>query len=150
MPSKAKPTLYPLTDTQLNNFFNKVEKVPNGCWEWSSHLMNKGYGQVGLNNKLYLAHRISYELVKGPIPEKLVLDHLCRNRRCVNPDHLEAVTQRTNIIDRGTGKIAQAARRISCVNGHPYNAINTQYITKPNGYTSKRCRICRRIPISAK
>lgn len=77
----------------LDNFWGKVKKVESGCWEWQGG-KGQGYGQAVSHDYPYrkMAHRYSYELLVGPIPEGLVIDHLCRNRSCVNPEHLEAVT----------------------------------------------------------
>jgi hypothetical protein len=73
-----------------------------GCWDWQLYKIPTGYGQVRVANRLYPAHRFYYEEKYGPVPEGYVLDHLCRNRGCVNPDHLEPVTQRENV-RRGEG-----------------------------------------------
>lgn len=90
------------------------------------------YGTLGNDS---LAHRVSYEKSKGPIPKGFVIDHLCRNGLCVNPDHLEAVTNKENIL-RGFGAPAINARKTECKNGHP--------LKQPNLYSSKRGkRICR-------
>ena len=86
-----------------------------------------------------LAHRFAYETFVGPIPEGLTIDHLCRIRHCVNPEHLEAVTDRVNIL-RGEGISAQHARATHCPQGHPYDLINT-YVA-PDG--DRDCRDCRR------
>lgn len=69
----------------------------NGCWNWQRSLGTGGYGVSCLNSKRIYAHRLSYRAFKGEIPKGLCIDHLCRNRKCVNPDHLEAVTQKVNI-----------------------------------------------------
>ena len=82
------------------------------------------------------AHRVSYELFRGPIPDGLQIDHLCRIRHCVNPDHLEAVTQRENIL-RGTSPSAKAAARDACINGHPYTPENTKLFRG-----DRQCRTC--------
>lgn len=87
-----------------------------GCWEWQNS-KTLGYGRVKFRGRLDLAHRVAYEVLVGPIPAGLHLDHLCRNRGCVNPAHLEPVTQRENIL-RGTGPAAVNAAKTHCVNGH--------------------------------
>lgn len=79
-------------------FDAKVEKVEGGCWNWTAAACKRGYGRFGLpDGRLVLSHVFSYERVNGPVPENLELDHLCRNPRCVNPAHLEAVTHQENM-----------------------------------------------------
>ena len=106
------------------------------CWIWTGS-QRDGYGRLRINGQLYPAHRFSYELMHGNIPLGLVPDHLCRNPPCVNPDHLEAVTRRENVL-RGVSKIAQQAKTTHCPQGHPYDEANTIYYR-----TSRRCRICK-------
>ena len=78
-------------------FWAKVNKnAASGCWEWLAHL-HKGYGQFGVKRVIKYAHRVSYELLKGPIPAGLEIDHLCKNPKCVNPNHLEPVTRQENL-----------------------------------------------------
>ena len=101
------PRKTPLAD----RFWSKVQKQESGCWIWTgTRTRDGGYGQIRLPGlyapligPMRLAHRVAYELLVGPIPAGLVLDHLCRNRRCVNPAHLEPVTQRVNIQRGETG-----------------------------------------------
>lgn len=107
-------------------FWRFVDKT-DGCWLWVG-TDNGKYGTLGLSidgtrTSLY-AHRLSYEMHVGPIPEGLTIDHLCRVPLCVNPDHLEAVTQRENSL-RGTGVSAVNARKTHCPKGHPLDGLRT-------------------------
>lgn len=89
-------TKAPEVITDYERLAAKISISPGGCWLWTARLNEHGYGNFWLLGKLSLAHRASYELHVGPIPEGLTLDHLCRVRRCVNPEHLEPVTQAEN------------------------------------------------------
>lgn len=128
----------------INRFWTKVDKTDN-CWNWVGQIHHTGYGVIYLsraeckdpNRRLRLVHRVAYELLEGPIPEGLTLDHLCRNRRCVNPKHLEPVTVVENVM-RGFSPNAIRARRTHCCKGHPLTGYNL--IIKPFGY--RNCRIC--------
>lgn len=87
--------------TLRERFESKVERLASGCWQWTGAILDTGYGVLtegGKNGKVFRAHRVAYELFIGPIPEGLVLDHLCHNRWCVNPEHLEAVTNHVNVL----------------------------------------------------
>lgn len=110
----------------------------DGCWIWKG-VKPGAYGRLWEGKTRVLVHRFSYEIHKGPVPEGLEIDHLCRERRCVNPDHLEAVTQRVNIL-RGMGTPAQNARLTMCRKGHPLSGENLYLY--PNG--RRRCRTCQR------
>jgi len=122
-------------------FWVKVKKGnPTDCWEWTAAIgVKNGYGYFRFNGHWVLAHRFAYELIHGPIPKGLTIDHRCRNRACVNPSHLEVVTHKTNIL-RGLGVAAQLAKKTHCSKGHPYDLFNTY--TYPNG--TRDCRECRR------
>lgn len=114
-------------------FWSRVD-VTTGCWLWAGGKNNKGYGRYGPA----FAHRIAYELLVGPIPEGLELDHLCRTPLCVRPDHLEPVTHRENLL-RGDTFAARNAAKTQCDRGHPYTA-DSIYVSK-NG--KRQCQICR-------
>ena len=107
-----------------------IEKS-GACWVWKGHLC-RGYGQFCLHGKRQPAHRAVYEALVGPVPDGLVIDHLCRNRACVNPSHLEAVSFRENVL-RGVAPSAQNARKTHCIRGH-------KLPDKPQ----RRCLACRR------
>lgn len=112
--------------------------IPTGCWLWTAATIQKGYGQFWYDGKLQYAHRIAYELLVGPIPNGLQLDHLCRVRNCVNPEHLEPVTNQENCRRGETG--AHNGIKTHCPHGHPYDEINTY---RHRG--ERRCKGCRRI-----
>lgn len=131
-----KQTVLP---TREERFWAKVNKT-EACWEWTASLHPSGYGQfMYVGHRPRAAHRVAYEWLRGPIPEGLVLDHLCRNRTCVNPDHLEPVTHRENIL-RGVGASARNVVKTRCDQGHPFDKANT-YIDQRGRRT---CRTCRR------
>jgi len=123
-----------LGDVDEARFWAKADKSGD-CWLWTGHRDADGYGRYGR----LLAHRVAYALLVGPVPDGLQLDHLCRNRRCLKPEHLEAVTRRENFA-RSTHPSAAALRSGHCLNGHEFDAANT-YI-RPNG--TRRCRACHR------
>jgi hypothetical protein len=110
----------------MDNFWNKVEKTDT-CWLWTSGLNSAGYGQYSLKNKRILAHRYVYENMVGSLIDGLVIDHTCRNIICVNPSHLEQVTQSENVIRSLPFRKKQVPRKdkTHCQNGHKYTAENT-------------------------
>lgn len=128
--------------TPEQRFWHYVSKEAHGHWIWQGPTLSsdpeRAYGVLflGPNSKprTVLAHRYSYELAKGPVPEGTELDHLCRIVRCVNPDHLEAVPHRTNL-RRGVSPSATHTRKTTCPNGHPYDT------TTKRG--TRQCATCR-------
>lgn len=120
-------------------FWSRVEKT-DGCWVWRGrivkHRYRGGYGIFDIAGKSKLAHRISYEWLVGPIAEGLELDHLCRNRSCVNPAHLEPVTHEENM-RRGAHVM-----KTHCPNGHEFVGYNLILYTA-RGWTERRCRACK-------
>lgn len=132
-----------LRPEQLERFWARVDKDgPGGCWLWTGHRTSGGYGGVALSGRSLRAHRVAYELLVGPIPEGLQLDHLCRVRLCVNPDHLEPVTQTENV-RRGFGVGGINYRKTHCPQGHPLSGENLIYRTAGTGHLGRTCRICR-------
>jgi hypothetical protein len=141
-----------LTESVATRFWTKVDKsgcwplirrCPGRCWEWTASRRADGYGQfrVGgrVGGRILRAHRVAYELLVGPIPADLVIDHVCRNRGCVNPQHLEPVTQQVNVL-RGYSPAAAGARAAHCPKGHPYDEANTFRSRKGK----RLCRACHR------
>jgi hypothetical protein len=117
----------------LIRFWSKVEKTET-CWLWKSCITKQGYGKFRFQNKFITPHRFAYELIKGKIPKDKEIDHLCRNRKCCNPEHLEAVTHRENIRRGECGKHNKL--KTHCPRGHEYNEENT--------YLNNQNRVCKK------
>lgn len=117
------------------------QKYMNGspCWEWTGATNSRGYGSCasGRKGKTMLAHRRAYEIVVGPIPEGLTIDHLCRNKVCVNTDHMEPVT--------GPENTRRALALIShCKQGHPFEGDNLRVVQRRTGHLHRVCVTCQR------
>ena len=124
-----------------DRFWDKVSPEPNsGCWLWTANCNPDGYGMFWnpARKRMVLAHRVAFEAHKHAIPDGRVLDHLCRVRCCVNPEHLECVTQQINAQRGNTGK--HLSDRTHCPKGHPYTSENTRY----SKAGTRQCRECGR------
>ena len=132
---------------------NTVERIiqrfvvkTDTCWHWTGKT-DYDYGRVSMGGTDYRAHRLIYEALTGPIADGLVLDHLCRNHGCVNPAHLEPVTQQENV-RRGDGAPAKNALKTHCVYGHELSGDNLyQYTGTGTSNIWRGCKICRRAAV---
>lgn len=132
---------------RLSNFSNKFTIEDTNCWVWQGYLSEAGYGKFGIkrNGKLViaLAHRWLYEIFNDVRLERSqVCDHLCRNRACVNPKHIEIVTDQINIL-RGEGRPAINARKTHCKYGHEFTKDNTMY--RPSQPGTRECKTCHKL-----
>lgn len=128
--------------TELDLFGERMQFDPDGCWSWTSTKSPRGYGSFRRRGRPNVsAHRYSYELLVGPIPDGLELDHLCRNPSCVNPAHLEPVTHQENVL-RGASGPALNGAKTHCHRGHEFTPDNT-YARKDR--RGRHCRACARL-----
>lgn len=123
-----------------DKFWRKVERTPT-CWLWNGPKNKSGYGYFSFGKQFKRAHRLSYEEVRGEIPKGMVLDHICRIRNCVNPDHLRIVTNAENVLI-GIGPTAINARKTHCPQGHEYTKENTYKAQSKDA--GRNCIICRK------
>lgn len=144
----------PIGDKGPNNrpamvrFWQKVRIMPNGCWQWQGAVSGDGgkgeayggYGQLRNKYRIFFAHRYAYEALHARIEDGMYLDHLCRNHGCVNPLHLEPVTQRENVL-RGVGACSVNAKKTHCPKGHPLDGDNVLVEKTPCG-KGRKCRTC--------
>lgn len=138
----------PIPKPTETRFWAKVQgRGTDGCWRWVGFLNADGYGQFrGAGRSQMRAHRWAYEQLVGPIPTDLVLDHLCRNRSCVNPDHLEAVSNAENTRRSGMATNnplhPEAGERTHCGRGHHLLDVGVYLVHRSDGYVRRRCRAC--------
>ena len=118
-----------------------VPEPMSGCWLWLGATIWGGYGRIKFGDRHQLAHRVSYEVYTGhPIPAGMTIDHLCRTRSCINPTHLEVVTQQENVL-RGQGLAAHHAKKTACVQGHPFSPENTITGKRPSWRVCRQCKL---------
>lgn len=123
---------------RTRRFWGRVAKT-RSCWLWTGAINAGGYGQTYWHNRRLLAHRVSWMLAgRGAIPTDRVIDHICRKRNCVNPDHLRLLTIAENVMI-GVGPAAINARKTHCVHGHAFDSTNTYVDTSGR----RCCRTCR-------
>lgn len=138
---EALPIPTDLTQEEICRFWAKVRHGKK-CWTWQASKTPDGYGKFRIRGTLYLAHRIAYTLLQGPIPEGKTLDHTCHRLHCCNPKHMEVISQRVNTL-RGKGPTAQNAKKKRCKRGHLLEGDNVIERVEPDG-VRRRCRICYR------
>jgi hypothetical protein len=136
----SERTCTPMPESAWGRFWAKVD-ASGDCWEWTAHRFSNGYGQFrvgGRGENHRGAHRVVWEMLIGPIPDGWEVDHWCKNRGCVNPDHLEPVPQRVNLMRSGAWS-AVNARKTHCPKDHPYTEANTRW-----DHGRRHCRACDR------
>lgn len=121
---------------ELARFWVRVEKQDDGCWIWMGAKMPTGHGNVWIKGVPWIAHRLAYTAVRGPIPDGYVVHHRCQVPSCVNPDHLEAITRKQHAAEHGlSGAAAVHAAKTVCSEGHPFVRLSA---------THRGCRECKR------
>lgn len=134
----TKPKYPPEWHSERSRFERQYCPEPNtGCWLWTGDTFRTGYGRFRADHGRVRAHRYSYVAHGGTLAPNMVLDHLCRTPACVNPEHLEQVPPRINVL-RGTSPAARRAKQTHCKSGHLFDEQNT-YV-RASGW--RRCRRC--------
>jgi len=126
-----------MTGTLIERLEARHRLTPTGCWEWTGSGTLNGYGQISVDDRKWYVHRLAWTLLRGPIPRGMVIDHLCRNHACFNPDHLRVVTQRENLLSSPLTRPAIHAAKPCCPRcGGPYT------IKRIGPRTQRYCRAC--------
>lgn len=135
----GKPTI---ADILLKVIYDRK----TGCWNWAAGKNGKGYGYMTVSGKQRPAHRLAFEAAYTKIPKDLVIDHKCRNRGCVNPEHLRIVTPKQNALENNSGKSAENIVKTHCVNGHEFTPANTivKWRDARHRHMRRVCRTCQR------
>ncbi len=130
-----------LSEKRKALFLAKVEKT-SSCWFWTGRLNPHGYGECSVKNKTKKAHRVSLAIEGIEVPEGMVVDHVCRVRHCVNPEHLRFVTPRMNTLENSESLGARNSKKLECMRGHTFDAVNTAISGKQR--ICRKCRAARR------
>lgn len=132
------------SESDITRFWKFVDKrEPHDCWLWLGGKTERGYGLFWVDRHTVSAHRFCFEVLRAPIPQGLVLDHFyCKNTSCVNPDHLEPVTDLINVVIRGSGPTAINAKKTHCLNGHPFEGKNLSHVRTTGGGVGRVCLAC--------
>lgn len=128
-----------MTRPKLLDLKSRCDVDPSGCWTWRSPRTAAGYGVITIDRVKHYTHRLAHELAIGPIPAGYEVDHLCRNRACMNPVHLEAVTPHENNM-RSDSLAARRARQTHCARDHEFTPENTY--NRPDRKNGRMCRAC--------
>lgn len=132
-----------MNDTALARFSDKIERIPfSTCWYWLGALDRDGYAQFRLDGRAPMAHRVAYEHFVAKIGDGLEIDHLCKNRSCVNPTHLQPVPHAENVRRGDAGK--WLAQKTHCPVGHLYSQENTRFKKRGVGRSARMCIACAR------
>lgn len=131
-----------MTAEELARFRGKTVETPTGCWLWQGPLDRDGYGTFHFRRRNRRAHRVGYFLLNGPIEPGLVINHTCRNRNCVNPQHLEAVTASESAMKDSSSPAYVNSQKTHCPRGHPYDRQygKQRYCSICSAEKSKRLR----------
>lgn len=129
-----------LAASDVERIWSNAQVNSNGCWVWTASRFPSGYGQTKVAGLPEYAHRVMYMAYVGAIPKGMHTDHLCRNKACCNPDHLEVVTARENVRRSPVAPAAINARKTHCIKGHPLAGENLFLNSKGR----RVCRTCQR------